>query len=370
MIPPNLFSYATSELSQDAFICWLVAWANVPDHPLGDVGRAFVRLLLEVDLGESVDAQVPVTVTCGPKRQHYQTDVYFRATVGKRERSFILEDKTLGSPNTKRLNERRDNIRGTRPKDELFSCIYFKTGFLYPADRDVVKHGYSILDAERLHHFLVNHAEGVDSEICQAYIAHLHDAYVQPQRDDYPALLAGRVSLLERAPVQWQFMTSLREKLLISLPVELRTHPFEIRGVRRGTSRGRPWTQLDVGSVDGVLDGLNERLFYRVDRRKAGYYVALRQWSGVMGKPAAKAVKLDRLRQHRKAVRNLEDMTPLKLGHPTGDHQGHQESEILVLFLGTDNSPAAVLDGLPAFHQQLIVALRAADLEAPRPSEA
>ncbi|WP_018618347.1 hypothetical protein [Spirosoma luteum] len=25
---PNLFQYATSELSQDAFICWLAAWAD------------------------------------------------------------------------------------------------------------------------------------------------------------------------------------------------------------------------------------------------------------------------------------------------------------------------------------------------------
>jgi hypothetical protein len=25
---PNIFKYATSELSQDAFICWLLAWAK------------------------------------------------------------------------------------------------------------------------------------------------------------------------------------------------------------------------------------------------------------------------------------------------------------------------------------------------------
>ena len=25
---PNLFSHGTSELSQDAFICWLAEWAN------------------------------------------------------------------------------------------------------------------------------------------------------------------------------------------------------------------------------------------------------------------------------------------------------------------------------------------------------
>jgi len=28
MIKPNLFKFATSELSQDAFICWLLSWAN------------------------------------------------------------------------------------------------------------------------------------------------------------------------------------------------------------------------------------------------------------------------------------------------------------------------------------------------------
>ena len=28
MKKPNLFDYATSELSQDAFICWLLSWAK------------------------------------------------------------------------------------------------------------------------------------------------------------------------------------------------------------------------------------------------------------------------------------------------------------------------------------------------------
>lgn len=27
----NLFSFATSELSQDAFICWCLNWINEPD---------------------------------------------------------------------------------------------------------------------------------------------------------------------------------------------------------------------------------------------------------------------------------------------------------------------------------------------------
>jgi len=30
----NLFSFATSELSQDAFICWCLNWINYPDEML------------------------------------------------------------------------------------------------------------------------------------------------------------------------------------------------------------------------------------------------------------------------------------------------------------------------------------------------
>lgn len=35
MITPNLFKFATSELSQDAFICWLLSWAD-QDYQAGD----------------------------------------------------------------------------------------------------------------------------------------------------------------------------------------------------------------------------------------------------------------------------------------------------------------------------------------------
>ncbi len=40
---PNLFEFATSELSQDAVICWLLAWASsksVDDASPGNVARA------------------------------------------------------------------------------------------------------------------------------------------------------------------------------------------------------------------------------------------------------------------------------------------------------------------------------------------
>ena len=41
-IEPNIFSYATKELSQDAMICWLVACVHHKDSALRECGRAFV----------------------------------------------------------------------------------------------------------------------------------------------------------------------------------------------------------------------------------------------------------------------------------------------------------------------------------------
>lgn len=56
--PPNLFEYATSELSQDAFICWLAAWADPGfkelDEPLNDVAVTFVVRLNEIGKGKPI----------------------------------------------------------------------------------------------------------------------------------------------------------------------------------------------------------------------------------------------------------------------------------------------------------------------------
>ena len=53
MTKPNLFHFATSELSQDAFIAWLLAWANREcadiDKNLHACAVDFVRKLLDKD---------------------------------------------------------------------------------------------------------------------------------------------------------------------------------------------------------------------------------------------------------------------------------------------------------------------------------
>lgn len=347
---PNLFTYATSELSQDAFVCWLVAWASARSHPLGHIGRAFIRLMVELS-GTSVQKEASVELVAGSlRRQHHKIDVYFQAWVDGTLSSFVIEDKTHSEPHSGQLARYRAAIEDDEAE---LVAVYLKTGFVYSDEREHVEgRGYSILDATTLHTFLAGHE--VHNDIYRDFVDYLHTELVVPQRAAFPAFLSGDLDQLQRPEVQWQYAARLRERLIEGVPPHLRAGRWAIGRVNRGTSMGTPWTHVVVGSYP-VEDGLHETLFYRIDRRKNGYYVALRQWSPVKGRgPEVREAKLQRLRGYRAQTRALElESTdpPVKLGRATADNVGNQESEVFVLFFDEKhNTPRALLEQVPVFH--------------------
>ena len=69
----NIFNFATSELSQDAFICWLCNWVNFDDNDLSEDEKKLKELaidFIEKMLGEKLgDRKVNI------KRQYQKIDV-------------------------------------------------------------------------------------------------------------------------------------------------------------------------------------------------------------------------------------------------------------------------------------------------------
>ena len=131
MKTPNLFSYATKELSQDAVICWLLEWSgNDRDTRLTHLGRQFVESLLNhkrqgsrVTLkGDSHRVEI--------YRQEKHIDVLARIN-GKHV--LLIEDKTDSEPHGDQLATYRHEVLsgqtslGSVSEEELFA-IYFKTG--------------------------------------------------------------------------------------------------------------------------------------------------------------------------------------------------------------------------------------------------
>src|ERR1700675_3111201 len=88
---PNLFSFATSELSQDAFICWLASWAKPElreSHPaLHATAISFLNRLLEIGNGPKMSEYRSIQV----HRQWNNIDVLL---VLNGDTAIIVEDKT------------------------------------------------------------------------------------------------------------------------------------------------------------------------------------------------------------------------------------------------------------------------------------
>src|SRR5687768_7870157 len=94
---PNILAYATSELSQDAWICWLVANLDCDERPeLRGAARDFVARLWNVARpGDAITAaDVGDLREQHPLTQHERIDVLFEVGIRGRRVVFIVEDKT------------------------------------------------------------------------------------------------------------------------------------------------------------------------------------------------------------------------------------------------------------------------------------
>ncbi|MCY3639424.1 MAG: hypothetical protein OXH37_00210, partial [Gammaproteobacteria bacterium] len=153
---PNLFTYATKELSQDAVICWLIEWSAHDsdaeldsDSELARLGRNFVVSLLN----HKRDAKT--NLNDGPleveiHRQDNGIDVLAR--INKRH-VLLIEDKTDSQPHSGQLERYKEGVLSdqTRLKGVLqedLCAIYFKTGnHSREAVREIEnKSGYKVFD--------------------------------------------------------------------------------------------------------------------------------------------------------------------------------------------------------------------------------
>ena len=136
----NIFNFATSELSQDAFICWLCNWVNFDDNSLSEDEKKLKSLateFIEKMLGEKLeDRKVSI------KRQYQKIDVLLEIQnktefiTNENEKNpvvdiyVIIEDKVgtgLHSNQieryTKLISEKNEKDNGSRAKIKV---VYYK----------------------------------------------------------------------------------------------------------------------------------------------------------------------------------------------------------------------------------------------------
>lgn len=227
---PNIFTYASKELSQDAMMCWLVACLRHKDPALRACSEAFIRFLFRA--GPKVRAEETrvvnpkteqyawhpgtgrdISLEGAPSRQYRDMDIYFRARVDKRIVSFIIENKTASTTHDNQLTRYRQTVVSDDKPEHWIKPIYFKTGYLFEAEkRHAERRKYSVLDLGALRNFLARECRRVENDLVQQYRSYILGKFHQ-EREDSKRLMAGHVKLLSDVANQYRLMLSMRTKL-------------------------------------------------------------------------------------------------------------------------------------------------------------
>lgn len=173
---PNLFTYATSELSQDAFLCWLLAWADPGhrnlDEDLHRVARDFLVALFDAAEFDPPDPDTAVVV----HRQLKAADVVVE--VGDRH-VLVLEDKTTTANHSDQLQRYRE-ILGKHYGDRDLVCIYLKTGD-QSSYADIRRKGWAVFNRSDLLRVL-RQGRDLDHDVFRDFLAHMEHIEAQVNR--------------------------------------------------------------------------------------------------------------------------------------------------------------------------------------------
>ena len=117
MNKPNLFNWATSELSQDAFICWLLSWTNYPDNVgLNKTAKYLIKKLTDNKVEEIENIEII--------KQRHKIDIL---CIVNNEYAILIEDKTNTKNHSNQLENYLTKLSKDFPREKIFP-IYFKTG--------------------------------------------------------------------------------------------------------------------------------------------------------------------------------------------------------------------------------------------------
>lgn len=173
----NLFDYATKELSQDAFLCWLFANYNCENGKVKDIS---IKLLSEFSQKSATDKITNLQVF----KQWKYIDVLIQFECENKIHIVAIEDKTYSEEHNqlKKYNdELSEYIKDQKVKKNTeIQChkVFYKTAVINESERNRVKtaDGWKIFDIKRIYEFF-SLCPNTGNDILDDYIAHIKDIY-------------------------------------------------------------------------------------------------------------------------------------------------------------------------------------------------
>ncbi|UTC62018.1 PD-(D/E)XK nuclease family protein [Treponema sp. OMZ 787] len=143
----NLFDYATKELDQDAFFCWLFSWLK-PEYREMEMHRHAKKFLLGVT-PDNIQNEVRDIKKVEIKRQYKNID--FILLINDKF-VYVFEDKTQTKEHDDQLTRYKTIVASDRSlKNYTPIFTFLKTDIVSEEERkEVTQKGYSVLDIEKI----------------------------------------------------------------------------------------------------------------------------------------------------------------------------------------------------------------------------
>lgn len=314
----NIFSFATGELSQDAFICWCLNWINEPDtvatHRYRQLGLDLLAKLidkpsncnelLKVDI-KSIDKVILV-------QQVLNIDVL--AIIPQYKLAIIIEDKTNTSEHGNQIKFYTDSIESVFNSKKPWNAysklekafkrfelnidyanlsayhihtVYFKTGYYFEYD-------WQVAHNESVHNYLtgpmfwdiLKNYNDCESDILKSYCEHLKQQLNWCQS---VSKIHGRYDDGEQY-IKWERITQHGLLQIVFdnentdgswLWKDMSVYPNQYRtGTNQGGSpwtNRRFWTRIEAETINSDFPrSFKPWLFWRVDHDSKGAYLSLR----------------------------------------------------------------------------------------------
>ena len=317
----NIFTFATGELSQDAFICWCLNWINEPDtvatHRYRQLGLDLLAKL--IDKPSNCDKLLKVDIKSIDKvilvQQVLNIDVL--AIIPQYKLAIIIEDKTNTSEHDNQISFYRGSLKSVFENKKPWNAynklekafklvdlnidhadianyhihtVYFKTGYYFDYDWQVA-HSDSVdnyLMGPMFWDILKNY-DDCESDILKGYCEHIRN-----QLNWYQAVskLDGKYDD-ECHYIKWEritqhgFLQVLFDNESLDgnwLWKDMSTYPNQYStGTNQG---GSPWTNRRFWSrteSDAIWSNpptsFKPWMFWRVDHDSKGIYLSLRYYN-------------------------------------------------------------------------------------------
>ncbi len=293
----NIFNFATSELSQDAFLCWSINWINESEnYQLYEYGKAMLDLLLG---DKKQDCYKEVRIY----RQYAKIDVLilFKDSE-KNPHALIIEDKVGTSEHGNQMLRYKEEFSRKAENDEILKeykkdreytihLTYVKSGVLYDEEENVMEaKGATVVGLDELISLIPDYSEL--SDILLDFNDYIQE--IKSNRDAIKDQIEKNCKCeeaLKDAYGQFYFLDRIfTDRKIEDIKnrridkVEGEKPPVYVNHIYSGYNKsGAPWTQYSFWAGQYPDRGKNKEeyhfLFWRVDCNSKGkYYIALRHY--------------------------------------------------------------------------------------------